>query len=158
MASEATSEANKKLIILRGLPGSGKSTLAWSILREISHKPERLIARVFSTDDYWLRPDGIYDFNAAKLREAHSWCFGKVTQFMRHCSLFKDPAVAILDNTNIKRRDFAHYVEYARSLDWKVEERTPATPWAWDAEACAESTLHRVPLEVIRRMQAEWED
>ena len=53
----------KELFILRGLPGSGKSTLAKSIG-----------GLMFEADMYFLDADGNYNFDAAKLGEAHDWC------------------------------------------------------------------------------------
>ncbi|XP_068840689.1 NEDD4-binding protein 2-like 1 isoform X4 [Capricornis sumatraensis] len=57
----------KHLYLLRGLPGSGKTTLA----RQLQHDFPR--ALIFSTDDFFFREDGAYEFNPDFLEEAHEW-------------------------------------------------------------------------------------
>jgi adenylate kinase family enzyme len=44
--------------IMMGLPGSGKSTKAKKLALGNDF--------IFSTDNYWIRPDGYYDFNASR--------------------------------------------------------------------------------------------
>jgi predicted kinase len=62
----------KELVLFRGCPGSGKSTLA-SILCGI----------VVSADDYFTDPKtGDYNFNAAKLKQAHASCADAVEKHM----------------------------------------------------------------------------
>ena len=53
----------KSLFLLRGLPGAGKSTLAKSIGG--SH---------VEADMYFLNEQGDYNFDPAKLKDAHNWC------------------------------------------------------------------------------------
>lgn len=57
----------KELILLRGLPGSGKSTLA------------ALIGGIqFEADMYFCDTDGNYNFDKARIKDAHAWCQNKV--------------------------------------------------------------------------------
>jgi chloramphenicol 3-O-phosphotransferase len=56
----------KKVVIVRGLPGSGKSVLAEKY-QDTFHDS----CFIYSTDDYWMRPDGLYDFNCDLLHKAH---------------------------------------------------------------------------------------
>jgi hypothetical protein len=60
--NDSPTPAEKRLILLRGLPGSGKSTLA----REIAGKN----GVICSTDDFFYN-DGRYIFDASKLGEYH---------------------------------------------------------------------------------------
>jgi adenylate kinase family enzyme len=57
-----------KLTLIRGLPGSGKSTIA----RDISYRDHCTVH--CETDNYWIRHDGVYDFNKEYLKNAHAWC------------------------------------------------------------------------------------
>ena len=56
----------KQLILLRGLPGSGKSTLAKAI------QPSGWSAH-YEADMFFIK-DGVYKFEADKLKMAHNWC------------------------------------------------------------------------------------
>ncbi|XP_032352225.1 NEDD4-binding protein 2-like 1 isoform X4 [Camelus ferus] len=66
----------KHLYLLRGLPGSGKTTLA----RQLQHDFPR--ALIFSTDDFFFREDGAYEFNPDFLEEAHEWNQKREETFM----------------------------------------------------------------------------
>lgn len=59
----------KNLVIIRGVPGVGKSTYAGE------NYPEHVL---IEADQYFLRPDQTYDFNAKLLPNAHSWCLCQV--------------------------------------------------------------------------------
>ncbi len=50
---------------MRGLPGSGKSTLAKNIANLYSN------TTICSGDDYFTNPEGVYEFDASKLADAH---------------------------------------------------------------------------------------
>ncbi|KAM6180017.1 NEDD4-binding protein 2-like 1 isoform 4-T4 [Erethizon dorsatum] len=66
----------KHLYLLRGLPGSGKTTLA----RQLQH--DFPMAVIFSTDDFFAREDGAYEFNPDFLEEAHEWNQKREETFM----------------------------------------------------------------------------
>ena len=57
----------KELILLRGLPGSGKSTLATAIG-----------GVHFEADMYFVDDNGNYNFEPARIKDAHAWCQNKV--------------------------------------------------------------------------------
>ena len=60
-------ETQGELILLRGLPGAGKSTLAKVILQfRETDEPE-----VLSADDFFVNENGVYEFDAQKIKEAH---------------------------------------------------------------------------------------
>lgn len=126
---------------MRGLPGSGKSTLAHS-----------LCGVIFSTDDYWYRPDNIYDFNPKLIQKAHSWNFNRFNS-----GILLNYAKIILDNTNIKKIDYKNYVELAERNGYVVEEVIPTNPWSWDVDECAKRNTHNVSREVIQKMFDRWE-
>ena len=149
---------SKICYIMRGLPGSGKSTQAFG-LGSVGGPHWNADFRVISTDDYWYRPDGTYDFNGSLLKKAHELSFNKFKNILiwtESIQLQRD-SVVVLDNTNIKHDHFRRYVEAARSAGYDVKYAYGMAPWAWDPEGCAKHNRHGVPLEVIQRMAAEYE-
>ena len=67
--------AERVLVIVRGLPGSGKSTLADMIKRGSD--------TVLSADMFFEDESGEYNWVEDKLRYAHEWCFEKTEDAMR---------------------------------------------------------------------------
>lgn len=85
--------------IIRGVSGSGKSTFAQS-----------LGCKVVSADDYF-GPE--YAFNAAKLKDAHEWCFNEFTKRLNGNKI----AVA---NTFTREWEFAKYKREAENKGYTV--------------------------------------
>jgi NEDD4-binding protein 2 len=147
----------KIIYINRGLPGSGKSTKALTLAPK---------ENIFSTDEYWMK-DGRYVFNARLLGEAHSWNTERV-----RLSALKGITPIVVDNTNVRRRDFEPYVKIANTYGYTVVEAFPDSPW-WneirprianktftdaDVKVFCEKNTHSVPFESIKNMMTKWED
>jgi len=131
-----------KLIIMNGVSGSGKSTLAEELCED---KDDSFI---LSTDRYWIRPDGIYDWNPKLLGRAHQWNFDKFQSVIR---VYK-PKLVIIDNTNLRFDDFKAYAKLAFKNGWTVEIVEPSTEWKYNAQMLFEKNTHNVPLATIERM------
>jgi len=69
--------SKKTLYIVRGVSGSGKTTFA----KELAAREHCLY---FEADMFFVRVDGAYTFNPAKLPEAHEWCFGEALSEMEN--------------------------------------------------------------------------
>ena len=97
----------KQLILFRGLPGSGKTSLAYAV------SPV-----VMSADSYFedfIDGNLVYNFDPAKLREAHEWCQKHVGL---HMELGK-PIVAVA-NTFTQEWEMSAYFALAEKWGYRV--------------------------------------
>jgi predicted kinase len=134
---------------MRGLPGSGKSTTARNLQLALStvEKPVAL----YATDDFWIRPNGMYDFNYDLITPAHKWNQKRVElAMMSHIDV-------IVDNVNTTWKEIEPYVKLAYMYSYVVQLHESDSPWAMNVEECYERTLHGVPYSTILRMYQEWE-
>ena len=146
---------DKTLYIMRGIPGSGKSTLA----KETALAALKLGANgvaICSTDEFFM-VHGTYVFDRDKLGENHRKNKERAVAFMR-----LGIGAVIVDNTNIKRKDFAEYVSYAGEYGYEVREVVVgASSMDADLDAyikfCHARNTHGVPLEAIDRMARTFE-
>lgn len=134
----------KRLVIMRGLPGSGKSTKAATIQPEKHYR--------CSADDYHIF-DGVYQWKPENVHAAHKWCQSKC-----HTLMGQGISPIVIDNTNIKKKDFAFYVEMAALFGYTVEYAQSDTEWAWNVEECAKRNTHNVPLFVVERMKNDFQE
>ena len=147
----------KKLYVCRGISGSGKSFLAEQLYQK--YYQNWAVVEIFSTDNYWLRPDGVYDWNRKLLTVAHNWNYNKFAEFTLASSRYSqnDTYVAILDNTNVNFSEFEKYISLAIASGFEIEIVEPSTEWRYDVNECASKNSHGVPLETIQRMKDRWE-
>lgn len=91
-------------LILRGLPGTGKTTLtnfllskgAWSV----------------SVSEYWSKDN---PFQKDKVNAAYEWCFQQFKQLISGGA-----ELIVVDNSNLKKFHFHHYVDYAQRHGYLV--------------------------------------
>jgi predicted kinase len=121
------------LYLIRGLPGSGKSTLARKLVSEHN----------ICEADQFFSQTGEYIFDKEKLPQAHLWCQAKCASRLIHQ---QEPIVVA--NTFIKRWELERYYQMAREAGWNVVEITVKGPF---------KSIHGVPPETIKRMQAQFE-
>lgn len=135
---------SKTVYILRGLPGSGKSTEASKIAKD----PESVIC---SADNYFIK-NGKYTFNAKELPNAHYFC---AKLFMQ--ALKDGVNCVVVDNTNIKKRDYRDYLAYAEQYGYTVKVVVVGGFSAADVEIYHNRNTHKVPKDVISRMASQFE-
>lgn len=135
----------KILFIMRGPSGSGKSTTA-TLLREYVQEP----FPICSTDNFFVDRDGVYRFDASKLKLNHERNRFAVEELLQQ----NYPYVGV-DNTNVKRWEFQSYVDLAVKYGYTVWIVYPDTEW--DAEILAERNSHGVPLKTIERQISNFE-
>lgn len=136
-----------KVVILRGIPGAGKSTKAKKLIEQNNN-----CGTICSADDFFII-NGHYKFDVNKLGVNHGKCFTKFQQALQN----KDSLV-ILDNTNIKRKDFAHYVTAAKNAGYEVEEIVVGSFDDEFIKLCDQRNVHGVPVRNIERMARTFQE
>ena len=126
------------LIIVRGVPGSGKSTFAAKLANEVS-------GAIFEADDYFIRPDGVYDFNYKLIENAHAHCFSELENYFDQCPL----GVGILSNTSVKVDYFKKYVDFALERELSLHVFRMGSFYG---------SVHNVPESTIEKMKSQFED
>lgn len=93
-----------RIVVMRGMTGAGKSTLTKRLFKD---------ALVCSADDFF--PAGVYD--PRRLDEAHDYCYNRF-----QAGLKAKTQTIVVDNTNLKSRDYEPYVLDA--LDHEAQDIT----------------------------------
>jgi predicted kinase len=123
----------KELFLLRGLPGSGKSTLAKS-----------LGGKNFEADMFFMN-NGVYEFDATKLPNAHRWCQSRVVLSMEDL----DERI-VVSNTFTQEWEMKEYEDLAKEFGYIVyslivENRHDGV------------NSHNVPDEALTKMRNRFE-
>ena len=98
----------KQLILLRGLPGSGKSTFA-----------KTLGGIHIEADQYFMR-DGVYEFDASQIKNAHNYCQSQTRAWMTHNVNSITPDRIIVSNTFTQEWEMDAYFEMAKEFGYQV--------------------------------------
>lgn len=125
-------KSERQLFLFRGLPGSGKSTAAAT--------QENWDHRVLETDMFLKNKDGDFEFDAARLPWAHDQCFKMALEFL---DMGFDVSVA---NTFTRLWEMEPYLAIPDVKIFIIEMKTQF------------KSIHDVPDESFRRMQARWEE
>lgn len=125
----------KKLYIIRGCSGSGKSTLAKEL--EVA-----LSGYHVEADMYMYDKDGVYDWQARKLRSAHNWVYNELK-----CSMANGVSPLILSDTNVKGRDLQIYLDLAAQHEYLVTSVVVENRHG-------NKSIHDVPDKTMRRQES----
>ena len=98
----------KELFLLRGLPGSGKSTLAKSL--DGIH---------IEADQYFME-DGVYNFDASKLKNAHNYCQSQTQAWMKTDGEQVNVDRLVVSNTFTQEWEMKPYFEMAEKYGYRV--------------------------------------
>ena len=138
----------KTLIILRGLPGAGKTTIVKYLEEKAGQE-----ATVCSADHYFYfgkehTPEN-YKFDRALLDKAHGFC-------KYHCikAIEENKELIVIDNTNIKLRDFKLYALLGAEAGYTVISHAIV---GMSAEDSFKLNVHNVPIEACARMYGAFE-
>ena len=102
----------KILTLVRGVSGSGKSTFARFIWN--SHV-------ICEADQFFVGEDGVYRFDASKIKDAHKWCRDKVETFMLDNQLNGQfyPEI-VVSNTFTQEWEMDEYYKLAEKYGYMV--------------------------------------
>lgn len=126
------------LILVRGVPGSGKTTYV--------KKVSDLLDLHVEADTYFVRADGVYDFNPKLLNNAHEWCYTKVTSNL--IDGVKDRNIYV-SNTFTRIWEMQKYIDFAK-----------ATNTSFKVVRCTGKykNVHGVPDIKVEQMLERFED
>ncbi len=131
-----------KVIIMKSVAGGGKSTLAKKLT---ANEPNHIIC---SADDYHYfgleQTPSNYKFDFNNLHMAHKTCQRKFVE-----ALNNNVSLIVVDNTNIKSRDYKFYFLTAVEYGYEVEFHTII---GGNAEQHFNSNIHNVPRQIIEKM------
>jgi hypothetical protein len=135
------------LVLVRGLPGSGKTTFAKNAYRGYEH---------LETDDLFMK-DGVYQFEPVMLGNYH-----RLVQLQTKAHLEHDRNV-VVSNTFSRIWEMQPYLDMKADITvYYVQPPMCKDLWTQDEEvdipALAERNVHGVPIGVISKMYARWED
>lgn len=122
------------VVIPRACPGSGKTTYVKK------HYPTAVMASA----DHFFDKLGRFDFRL--LGKAHKECWDVFYDALNKCK-----PLIVVDNTNIKVRDFSKYVIEARKRGYDVE----IVRLECDPDVAAKRGVHSVPKDIVHRMAKE---
>ena len=137
----------RQLVIMRGLPGSGKSTRAKRYIAEM--KPES--SGIFSADDFFIDPDGVYRWNGAKLDKAHEWNNERIK-----AAVEQNTQIVIADNVHAFLYDMRASIKIAEKHNYEVIYLKGDAPWALDPNECAKRSLHGISVAAVSNMMYGW--
>jgi predicted kinase len=124
---------NKELILLRGLPGSGKSTLAKSL------------GGIHIEADQYFMEDGVYKFDALKIKLAHNWCRLR-TEHQMEDGIEK----IVVSNTFTQEWEMEAYYKLAEQFGYRVYSLVVENRHGG-------INTHDVPDETIEKMKNRFE-
>ena len=141
-------EATEKILtIVRGLPGSGKTHIARGVAAFLKSGGPLIC----SADSYFMNEDVhgqmVYDFDQRRMKDAHKHC-----QMQFQEALVLDARVVVVDNTSLKRKDYAEYVTKGKDAGYNVVIVDVECRHDADAELFYSRCVHKVPLEAVKQM------
>ena len=128
----------KELFLLRGLPGSGKSTLAKSL------------GGIRIEADQYFMEDGVYNFDASKLKNAHNYCQSQTQAWMKTDGEQVNVERIVVSNTFTQEWEMKPYFEMAEKYGYRVYSLIVENRHGGINE-------HGVPEESLQRMENRFE-
>ena len=137
--------SDKYIVIIRGLSGAGKTTLADIICGNND------ACVTIAADDYFYNEDGVYEFDAEQLRDAHDWCKTETESCMTQG--FK---TIVVHNTFTRRWEVEPYIQLASKHNYRVIVTSLFDSGKNDAELAGRSE-HGIEIYNVRNQRRRWE-
>lgn len=137
-----------RLFLIRGLPGVGKSKLGYDI-QESNYDT----VGPYAADDFFVQPNGDYNYNPAFIAYAHTDCQRRVKNAMLGSA--KKPDI-VVTNTFTRKWEMKNYHDMARDNGYEVIELTIKSNLS--DEELSKRNVHGVSKETIAKMRNRWED
>jgi predicted kinase len=125
--NECTNSLSVEIVLIRGLPGSGKSTLARTMQEHIHIEA-----------DMFMEVEGVYVYDAAKIRGAHDWCVASAKQAL------ESGKKVVVSNTFVKTWELQRYIDLG--YPYRIIELDGKWP-----------NIHGVPKDKIEIMAGIWQ-
>jgi len=125
---------SKEVIIMVGISGAGKTTA----IKDLSYRYPRL--KVCSADLFFCDDNGCYNFDPAKLSEAHNYCMRNFLEAMANGS-----NAVVVDNTNCSIAEIAPYVAVANAFGYFTKIIVVHA----EPKDCIERNTHGTPANAI---------
>lgn len=131
----------KYLFLVRGLPGAGKTSFSKIIWSD---------GVIFEADKYFEN-NGVYNFEASKVKEAHAWCKNQVEQSMiKNQTKPQYFPEIVVSNTFTQEWELEDYIKLAKKYNYKlisliVENRH------------GNKSIHNVPDSTLEKMKNRFE-
>lgn len=136
-----------RVVIYSGIPGSGKSTIVRAKHRD---------AIVCSADNYFTSKDGSYNFDPAKIGEAHAQCLKRFNAACSGDSLLD----LVVDNTNTSVVEIAPYAALAQAYRYELQIITllvaPEVAFARNVHGVSEETVRKMDAAIRSRVLPPW--
>lgn len=128
----------RNLIILKGVSGSGKSTFSHLIAYPCC---------ICTADDFFTDKEGNYNFDVAKMGQAHKACQAKFDDAL------KDDIITniVIANTNTKPSDYKYYVDKAEKAGFNIS-------YVILENRHGNKDIHNVPEETLQRQEQSIRD
>ena len=142
---------NLCFLVMRGLPGSGKSYVSKRLQKLMQNEGHQTIR--ICTDEILEMCEGDYLWEGRKMPLYHG-----IAKDMANNALCKNVPIVILDNTNIKKKDYFYYMEVAALNGYSTHTFVVGD---FDERAIQNSikrNSHSVPEEAIRRMAKDFQE
>lgn len=131
---------NGTVVILRGAQGSGKSTFVEKNFKD---------AVVCSADHFCINSEGVYDWKPEKVSWTHKQCQEKFFK-----ALTNNEKIIVVDNTNIKVKDFKYYYENAKDFNYNIRIVRISPP----LDKIINRNVHGVPEHIVKKAYESIED
>jgi predicted kinase len=133
------------MYLIRGLSGSGKTTLATAIVSDL---PSRASICV---DDFFVGDDGVYKFEADRLKEAHDWCVEETDLIAQ-----EGYAIVVVHNTFTRKWEADPYFKIAEKHGYAVQV-VSLYDSGFNDRALSERCVHGISEKAIQAQRKRWD-